>query len=90
MLPAGSGFLLLIFGFSGNSEIQQGCGLQNVVFQPAGVALDNGLADVLGYRQQEQFAGDIDVSGCQEAAGGRGNAAAAAPPRLYRHCILPR
>ena len=46
MLPAGSGFLLLICGFSGNSEIQQGCGLQNVVFQPAAVALDNGLADV--------------------------------------------
>jgi len=53
MLPAGPGFLLLICGLSGNSEIQQGCGLQNVVFQPAAVALDNGLADVLGYRQQE-------------------------------------
>ena len=65
-VPAGSGFQLLICGFSRNSEIQQGCGLQNVVFQPAGVALDNGLADVLGYRQQEQFAGDFDVSGCQE------------------------
>ena len=66
-LPAGSGFHLLICGFSGNSEIQQGCGLQNVVFQPAGVAFDNGLADILGYRQQEQFAGDFDVSSCQEA-----------------------
>ena len=67
MLTAGSGFLLLICGFSENSEIQQGCGLQNVVIQPAGVAFDNGLADVLGYRQQEQFAGNLDVSGCQEA-----------------------
>ena len=66
MLTAGSGFLLLICGFSGNSEIQQGCGLQNMVFQPAGVAFDNGLTDVLGYRQQEQFAGNLDVSGCQE------------------------
>jgi hypothetical protein len=53
MLSAGSGFLLLICGFSGNSEFKQGCGLQNVVFQPAAVALDNDLANVLGYRQQE-------------------------------------
>ena len=67
MLTAGSGFLLLICGFSGNSEIQQGCGLQNVVIQSAGVAFDNSLTDVLGYCQQEQFAGNLDVSGCQEA-----------------------
>lgn len=40
--------------------------MQNVVFQPAGVALDNGLADALGYRQQEQLAGNFDISGCQE------------------------
>ena len=40
--------------------------MQNVVFQPAGVALDNGLADVPGYRQQEQLAGNFDISGCQE------------------------
>lgn len=40
--------------------------MQNVVFQPVGVALDNGLADVLGYRQQEQLAGNFDISGCQE------------------------
>ena len=40
--------------------------MQNVVFQTAGVALDNGLADVLGYRQQEQLAGNFDISGCQE------------------------
>ena len=66
MLPAGPGSLLLICGFSGNSEIQQGYGPQNVVFQLPGVALDNSLPDVLGYRQQEQFAGDFDVSGSQE------------------------
>lgn len=40
--------------------------MQNVVFQPAGVALENGLADGLGYRQQEQLAGNFDISGCQE------------------------
>ena len=67
MVSAGSGFPFLICEFSGNSEIQQRSGLQNVVFQLTDVALDNGLADVLGYRQQEQFAGDFDISGCQEA-----------------------
>ncbi len=38
-----------------------------MVSQLAGVALDNGLADVLGHRQQEQLAGNFDISGCQEA-----------------------
>jgi len=66
-VPTGSGFQFLIFGFSENSEIQQGCGLQNVVFQSAGVALDYGLADILGYRQQEQLACNFDISGCKEA-----------------------
>ena len=59
-------FLLLICRFSENSEIQQGCRPQNVVFQPAGVALDNGLPNILRQGQQKQFAGDFNVSGCQE------------------------
>ena len=43
MLPAGSGLLLLICEFFGDSDIQQRCKLQNVVFQLAVVALDNSL-----------------------------------------------
>jgi len=63
MLPAGPGFLILICGFSGNPEIQQGYGLQNVVFRPAAAALDNRPADVPGYRQQEELTDSFDISG---------------------------
>jgi hypothetical protein len=63
MLPAGSGFQLLIFEFSGNPEIQQGYGLHNVVFRPAAAALGNRPADVPGYRQQEELTDSFDISG---------------------------
>jgi hypothetical protein len=63
MLPAGSGFQLLIFEFSGNPEIQQGYGLHNVVFRPAAAALGNRPADVPGYRQREELTDSFDISG---------------------------
>ena len=67
MFSAGSGFLLLICGFSGNSEFQQGRRLQNVVFQASIVALEDGFADVLGYGQQEELTGHFDISAGQES-----------------------
>ena len=41
--------------------------MQNVDFLPAGVALADGLADVLGDGQQKQLTGNFDISGCQKA-----------------------
>ena len=67
MVSAGLGSLFSIYRFSENSEIQQGCGLQNVVFQLACVALENGLADVLGDGQQEEFTRYFDIPCCQES-----------------------
>ena len=67
MLPAGSGFQLLIFEFSGNPEIQQGYGLHNVVFRPAAAALGIRPADVPGYRQQEELTDSFDISGWDSA-----------------------